>query len=64
MGYSAIMGGSNVYVNGYVAQDITAGERPTFLFSVIARGTQAFGEYPLMAVRIDRASSGSLPGGN
>jgi len=42
MGDSAIMGGSNVYVNGYVAQDITAGERPTFLFSVIARGTQAF----------------------
>ena len=52
-GGSPVTRGWNMYVNGYVAQNITVPETALYLFGVVARGTQAFGEYPQMVLRID-----------
>lgn len=52
-GGGAVAGGWNMYVNGYVAQNITVAKGGDYLFGVIARGTQAYGEYPRMVLRID-----------
>ncbi len=50
---SPITGGWNLYVNGYVAQTITISTPGQYLFGVVARGTQALGEYPRMELRVD-----------
>lgn len=52
-GGAAVPGGWNMYVNGYVAGNITVATGGNYLFGVTARGTQAYGEYPRMVLRID-----------